>query len=204
MHRAIVFAFSACLAMLGLLSLFGTATPALAQRPTPTTIPTEPTVSATPAPTAVPASDTPANGSIRGTVYQDTNQNGQCGSGDPVVADIPIQFVSNDGETVLFLQSGSDGTFGLVAAGYGTWQVSAQPPAPWRVTSTTPQPAFLDNDNRVVQGVDFCVTNTAVTATSSLVLLPTAGAQANNAIFIWATLTGALLILAGLALKRLG
>jgi hypothetical protein len=69
-----------------------------------------------------------SSGAIRGTVYSDTNSDGVCvGTGEPVLAGVPIQLVTADGQTVVNLESGSDGTYGMVAAGFGTWNVTALP-----------------------------------------------------------------------------
>ena len=86
---------------------------------------------------------------------------------------IPIEFVSNDGKTTVFLQSGDDGTYGLVAAGLGTWTVSAKPSAEWVVTSKNPLEVFLGSDQLLVLGVDFCV---ASISTPITVVLPESGA----------------------------
>ncbi|MCA9979933.1 MAG: hypothetical protein KDD89_03855, partial [Anaerolineales bacterium] len=89
--------------------------------------------------TAVVSAQEKNIGSIRGTVYLDRNADGVCGAdqGDPIQAGVPIEFVSNDGGFTTYLQSGDNGTYGLVAAGLGTWQVSARPNAnDFIVTST--------------------------------------------------------------------
>ena len=174
-------------------------------RPTPTCSPEgcpTPGPVNTPAPPQAAASDE-ANGSIRGMVYEDKNRDGRCDSGEPTLAGIPLQFVSNDGGTTLFLQSGENGTYGLVAAGYGTWQVSANPPAPWLVRAPNPRAVFLGSEEPVATGINFCLTtNTAVSNPSNIILLPTAGASASNTLFLAALLLGTSFILAGLGLKR--
>jgi hypothetical protein len=174
-------------------------------RPTPTC---DPSVFC---PTAVPVPSTPTpvpntsnnnndnnNGSIRGTLTEDRNRNGTCEAGEPPVPNVPIQFVSNDGRTTLYLQSGADGTYGLVAVGYGTWRVRAEPPAPWVVLSTNPQNVFVGSTNPVVTGINFCLSPTAPgNRPGDVVLLPTAGAAANNLPFIITFLTGFLFLLIG-------
>ena len=68
-----------------------------------------------------------SSGSIRGTVYHDQNADGACvGTGEPGLAGVPLSFVSDDGGTVSLL-SGTDGSYGLVAVGFGRWRVSAMP-----------------------------------------------------------------------------
>lgn len=201
MYRAWIIAFVSCFLFL-LLGSLGAA-PAVAQRPTPTTIPTqEPTAVATPS-----ASTDSNDGSIRGTVYEDQDGNGVCGAEDPTVSDIPLQFVSNDGNTALYLKSGADGTYGLVAAGYGTWQVSADPPAPWRVTSANPRQLFLSTSDRTALNINFCLrSGTTTEVADGVVLLPTAGASATTSAvpFLVAGLLGVFFIAAGLGLKLKG
>jgi hypothetical protein len=139
------------------------------------------------------------DGSIRGTVRLDENGNGRCADG-PIVADIPIRFVSNDGAVILFLRSGDNGTYGLVAAGFGTWQVSADPPAPYVVTSEKTINAFLGAEQRLVLGVDFCVANIANVRAQAPVILPQSGAPVAPPLAA-AGLTGLALLLSGLALE---
>ena len=97
-----------------------------------------------------------ANGSIRGTVYDDQNADGKCsGTGEPGLAGVPIKFVS--GETTVFLESGQDGSYGLVAAGFSTWEVTAEPSSEWVVSSMNPIFVTIDETNPAAEGVDFCV-----------------------------------------------
>jgi hypothetical protein len=157
-------------------------------------------VQATPAPTCgaeIPC-DTPiydgrpdvqsdeVRGSIRGTVYEDRNGDGKCvNTGEPILAGIPINFVSNDGQWTTRLYSGENGTYGLVAAGLGTWNVTADPPAPWVVTSRKTVQAFLGENQRLVLGVDFCLSKTGTRPP----VLPAAGA-AVSPLFATAALVG--------------
>lgn len=116
-----------------------------------------------------------SNGSIRGTVYQDLNADGRCvGTGEPVLVGTPIKFVSDDGKTTLYLQSGDNGTYGLVAAGYGTWTVSADPNNEWVVTSQNPIKAFLGSEQLLVLGVDFCLAKVGTVPPGTV--LPESGA----------------------------
>jgi hypothetical protein len=139
------------------------------------------------------------DGSIRGTVRLDRNGDGRCAD-EPVLADIPIRFVSDNGATTLFLRSGENGTYGLVAAGYGTWQVSADPPAPYVVTSQKTINAFLGANQKLALGVDFCVADIANVRAQAPVILPQSGAPVAPPLAA-AALTGLTLLLSGLALE---
>jgi hypothetical protein len=134
------------------------------------------------------------NGSIRGTLYEDLNGDGRCGPGDPILAWVPIKFVSEDGRTTVFLQSGDNGTYGLVAAGYSNWQVSADPPAPWVVTSAKTRQFLITAENPLALNVDFCLTDTDKTPVRRT--LPVSGAP------ISAPLAGAIFL--GLSLMASG
>jgi hypothetical protein len=114
------------------------------------------------------------------------------------LAGVTIEFVSTDGETVVFLGSGDDGTYGLVAAGLGTWTVTAKAPEGWAVTSQNPREAFLDTDLLLVLGVDFCIVKG--TATTGAVVLPESGAAASTAL-IAALITGSSFLIAGVGLE---
>jgi hypothetical protein len=125
-------------------------------------------------------------GSIRGTIYEDKNGDGKCtNTGEPILVGIPINFVSNDKTTTVRLYSGENGTYGLVAAGLGTWDVTADPPAPWIVTSRKTVQAFLGESQRLVLGVDFCLSKTGTRPG----VLPAAGA-AVSPLFVTAALVG--------------
>lgn len=115
------------------------------------------------------------NGSIRGTVYEDLNGDGLCvDKGEPVLVGVPIKFVANDGKTTLHLQSGENGTYGLVAAGFGTWTVTAEPNNEWVVTSDNPLEVFLGSEQSLVLGVDFCVAKVGTVPPQTV--LPESGA----------------------------
>ena len=169
------------------------------------------TLQTTPAPTCgaeIPC-DTPiyngrpnvaldVRGSIRGTLYEDKNGDGKCvNTGEPVLAGIPINFVSNDGQTSVRLFSGDNGTYGLVSAGLGTWRVTADPPAPWVVTSRKTVEAFLGENQRLVLGVDFCLSKTGGVRPT---VMPAAGA-AVAPLLVWAALVGVALIAAGTGIE---
>lgn len=161
-----------------------------------------------PTPTNVPIIGSQSDyngGSIRGTLYNDTNGDGKCsGTGEPTLAGVPIEFISNDGKTVLYLQSGSNGTYGLVAAGFGTWQVSAKPPANYAVTSTKTLSAFISEENQLSLGNDFCLRQVSgSTINPSPVVLPESGAPAAPALW-WAAMIGLLLVGVGIGLHGWG
>lgn len=162
-------------------------------RPTPTSVPNN---------SAAETSDAPLNGSIRGTVYQDANGDGKCGGSDPVAAGVPIRF-SSGGNTPIYLQTGSNGTYGLVAVSYATWQVSAEPPAGWVVSSAKTIDVTLVNEDgkKIALGVDFCLAQAGTGGGGgSTPLLPEAGAPIAPAL-LGAVLGGMLLIAAGVGLE---
>jgi hypothetical protein len=134
-----------------------------------------------------------ASGSIRGTVYRDANNDGLCvGTGESGLGGVPIRF--SNGSSQLYLQSGVDGTFGLVASGLGTWTVTAEPSADQGVvTSAASRTVELTEDNPLATGVDFCIG----TARASSVVLPESGAPARPILWI-ALVAGVLLAGAGL------
>ena len=118
-----------------------------------------------------------SNGSIEGTVYHDQNADGVCVStGEPGLAGVPVDFVSDDGFTIT-LQSGSDGTFGLVAVGFGRWRVTAKPGTGFTVTSQETIEVILSTEQPMASGVDFCVAQgTVSTGGGEAVVLPESGA----------------------------
>ncbi len=101
------------------------------------------------------------HGSIRGAVYQDVNGDGKCVNtgvaGEGPVANVNLEFVNSDGKYTINLHSGDNGTYGLVAAGFGYWRVTAQPSSEWVVTSQNPVYAAIDQDKPLVLDVNFCV-----------------------------------------------
>ena len=104
------------------------------------------------------SNDGEVRGSIRGTVTEDRNGDGRCdGAEDAAVVGIPIEFTSTDGQHILFLQSGDDGTYGLVAAGLGTWTVTVRPPENYVATSNPVRQVTLTAEQGLVTGVDYCV-----------------------------------------------
>lgn len=115
------------------------------------------------------AQDKEQRGTIRGTVYADVDGDGRCENGQPL-ANIPILFVSLDSRNRVSLYTGSNGTYGLVAAGQGAWQVTAQPrSSQGTVTSANPVQVTVkaDTPGLAVTGVDFCVQTSGSTSAGS-------------------------------------
>ena len=152
-------------------------------------------------------------GSIQGFVYEDVNGDGKCVNtgvdGEGPVEGVDVEFVSSDEKTIITLYSGPEGIYGLFAAGSSYWRVTAKPNADWVVTSENPLYAPLDDDNRAVVDVNFCVrkANAAGSATvilpytqSATVILPESGASHPNVTGIVAAV-GALFVIVGLALE---
>jgi hypothetical protein len=140
-------------------------------------------------------------GTIQGVVYQDVNGDGKCVDtgvvGEGPVENVNVEFVSSDEDTIITLYTDIHGKYGLFAAGHSYWRVTAKPNADWVVTSVNPLYAPLDNDNRVVTGVNFCVRKAnAVTYGSAAVILPQSGAAHNNLTVI--------ILFAGLAFTGVG
>jgi len=136
------------------------------------------------------------DGSIRGAVYEDVNGDGKCINtgvpGEGPVKDVNLEFVNTGGDWKVNLYTGENGTFGLVAAGFGYWRVTAQPNSDWYVTSQNPVYASIDSDKTVALDVNFCVSRglyypiTAVyplypTYTTLPAVLPESGAPASAA-----------------------
>jgi hypothetical protein len=149
------------------------------------------------------------NGSIRGTVYLDKNGDGKCvDTGEPTHPGVPIEFVSNDGKWSTYLATGDDGTYGLVAAAYGTWTVSARPNAnDFVVTSQATKSVFIGSDEPLALNIDFCIQDidgpvttgagTNIATFTNVVYLPASGAAAKNLPYYIAFATGFLLFAAG-------
>ena len=160
--------------------------------------------------------------SIRGAVYLDVNLDGKCVNtgveGEIPVVGIPIEFVSSDGKHVITLQTGDDGTYGLVAVGHSVWQVTAKPnAAEYVVTSTNPLSVPIFDETPIQTNVNFCVTNgsgvNGVIGAPGVIILPVvlpesgAPAAATNSVGLIITMTalfGFFLITigAGLELRR--
>ena len=97
-------------------------------------------------------------GSIRGTVFRDINENGQCtNEGEPRIAGIPVELVDDATRTIVRLQTGADGTFILSQAALGRWQVTVVPGTGWRVTSPQTREAILTSESPDATNIDFCI-----------------------------------------------
>lgn len=101
------------------------------------------------------------NGSIRGAVYQDVNGDGRCVNtgvpGEGPVAGVDLEFTNTGGDYSVTLYTGENGTYGLVAASYGYWRVTAKPSSEWIVTSQNPVVVAVDGDKPLALDVNFCV-----------------------------------------------
>ena len=144
-------------------------------------------------------------GTIQGVIYQDINGDGKCVDtgvmGEGPAENVNVEFVSSDEDTIITLYTDVHGKYGLFAAGHSYWRVTAKPNADWVVTSQNPLYAPLDNDNRVVTDVNFCVRKVnGVTTGSAAVILPQSGAAHNN-LTTFALFVGMAFTLVGLALE---
>ncbi len=155
---------------------------------------------------AVYAQDDPG-GSIRGTVYDDQNADGKCvGTGEPALSGVTVKFVTADAKNVIYLESGDDGTYGLVAAGLGTWTVTAEPSSGRVVTSNNPISVFLSAEERLVLNVDFCIAGagtTPPTSTPPATVLPESGGTVAPILLAALAAGGSLVAVgAGLEIRR--
>ncbi len=156
----------------------------------------------------VAAQGTETQGKLAGAVYTDVNGDGVCVgtgvAGENPVPGVEIVFVSSDKATVISLTTGSDGTYGLAAAGQSIWEVTARPDASkWIVTSRNPLYVPVLPDTGLVQtDVNFCISQGG---TNAVIVLPQSGAAAANdhlqtGVVVTAVL-GVLILLAGAALE---
>ncbi len=137
--------------------------------------------------------------SIRGMVREDKDGDGKCDDG-AIVPNVPIEFTSNDGQWTHVLYTGSDGTYGLVSVGYGTWKVEAKPPAEWVVTSAKTLNPVISEAQHVALNVNFCVRKTGAVAGGGTTVLPQSGAAAPAGILI-SVATGVMFVAVGLVLE---
>ena len=178
------------------LLLFFNVTHAQEPRPTPTNIP------------QIANQDSTDRGTIQGMVYQDVNGDGRCFNtgvaGEDPVEGIPIELVSSDEETVITLYSGTEGAYGLYAAGQSYWAVTAKPGAEWIVTSQATLYAPIFEDSQAQTDINFCVQKTTAQVQGGqgrvVAVLPEAGSPSSPGLSVAAG-TGLLLIVAGLALQ---
>lgn len=134
-------------------------------------------------------------GAIRGTVYNDTNADGVCGDGDPILASIPIDFAPDGGQTISLI-TGADGTYGLASVTLATWRVTVKPPAGWVATSQSTIVVVLSTEQPVAENVNFCLASTGSVPPATL---PESGASVPPMLLITAAL-GVALLLAGTGL----
>lgn len=133
-----------------------------------------------------------SNGSIRGTIYGDTNKDGSCvNSGEPTVPGVPVELLFQQDGTALTFPSGPDGRYGLTAAQLGTWTVTAKPPAGFYVSSANPVVVTISGPQPEANNIDFCLATVATT-------LPGSGAIIAPPFYIG---IGALLILIGVGVE---
>ena len=147
-----------------------------------------------------------ARGSIRGAIYEDVNGDGICVNsgvaGENPVAGVDIEFVSSDEAVVITLQTGSDGTYGLVAAGQSIWRVTAKPDAnAWVVTSENPlYPPVLPETGLDQMDVNFCIQKGGTG--NAVIILPESGAADHTPAWLYAgTLIGLGILTMGLFLE---
>lgn len=140
-------------------------------------------------------------GTIMGVIYEDINGDGKCVgtgvAGEVPVADVNVDFVSSDEKTVLTMYSSPDGAFGLYAAGYSYWRLTAKPTADWVVTSQNPIYAPVDAQNPAVSGLFFCVQK----ASKARVVLPASGGPVGAGVVAATAVAGLSLVLSGAALE---
>ncbi len=143
-----------------------------------------------------------SNGSIRGTVYNDLNEDGFCvGTGEPGQPGVPVEFVNQAGGFTIPLMTGQDGSFGVVAIALGTWQVTVKPPSGWRVTSLQTINVTLTDTQPVAGGVDFCIaegtgTDGGTSGGTGGTTLPESGAAVSPSLLI-AGVIGAMMLVVG-------
>ncbi|MCA9975131.1 MAG: hypothetical protein KC413_05250 [Anaerolineales bacterium] len=170
--------------------------------PSPTPDPGVPTPTPTATPIA-PSTQTSSGklGTIRGLVYQDKNGDGKCVAtgvtGEGPIAGVTVEFVSSDEQTVINLQSGPDGIYGLAAAGYSYWAVSARPGSEWVVTSQKTLTVPIFEDSLVATDVNFCLQE----ASAATVLLPASGAIGGTLGLTVAVFVGIFLIVFGIGVQ---
>lgn len=130
-------------------------------------------------------------GSIRGTVFRDSNDNTVCADeGESALAGIPIELVDDETGTIVRLQTGADGTYILSQASLGDWRVSVTPGTGWRITSQQTREVVLTADTPEATGIDFCIVEVTDSSGDSDqgTTLPESGAPVAPALLIAAAL----------------
>lgn len=140
-------------------------------------------------------------GAIQGMVYEDVDGDGRCVNtgvaGEGPVGGVDVEFVSSDEETVLTMYSSPDGAFGLFAAGFSYWRLTAKPGPEWVVTSENPIYAPIDKDDPAINGLFFCVQD----ADAAPVYLPQSGGGLSALGMAGTAVFGLGLLLAGAGLE---
>ncbi|MCA9936802.1 MAG: hypothetical protein H6662_08995 [Ardenticatenaceae bacterium] len=140
-------------------------------------------------------------GTIMGVIYEDVDGDGRCVdtgvAGEVPVANIDVEFVSSDEKTVLTMYSSADGAFGLYAAGFSYWKLTAKPTADWVVTSENPIYAPVDAQSPAINGLFFCVQK----ASQARVYLPTSGDPVGAGVLMATAVSGLGLVFAGITLE---
>ena len=99
-------------------------------------------------------------GSIRGNVYWDANFDGGCdGENDKPLSGVTINFLRG-GVQAVQLETGEDGTYGLVAAEFGEWTINVEAPSGYRILGVTEHAVNIvggGGSSEVVVGVNFCM-----------------------------------------------
>ncbi len=107
-----------------------------------------------------------AGGTLLGSVFNDQDANGQCvGTGERGMQGVVVTFSNTQAAIQTAMATNQEGSFGYSSAGYGTWNVTIQPPDGWYVSSQDTRQTALTSTQPVVTGLDFCVaqgTNPAV------------------------------------------
>jgi hypothetical protein len=102
------------------------------------------------------------NGSISGTVYLDANQDGTCAAtGEPGPAGIAIEFLAGDNFTRVYRETDGAGNFVLLAAGFGTWNVTVMPGGAYDVTGEATRQVVVTQEVPHVAGIVFCIVASA-------------------------------------------
>jgi hypothetical protein len=141
------------------------------------------------------------SGSIRGTVYGDSNLDGTCTQDEARLVGIPVRFETGGTEAVR-LQTGDDGSYGLVAAPFGEWTVVVEPPTGWAAVGNSSRQvttAINSAETRTALGVDFCLTTASTSGGSTL--LPAAGSPIASQYLFGILAAGLLLFVAGAGLE---
>ena len=150
-----------------------------------------------------------SRGSIRGSVLEDTDGDGKCEDGAPIHG-MTLQFRSTHADnTTVYLQSGSNGTYGLVAAGLGTWEVTAMPNDDYKITSDMTVTTFIDENEPLALNVNFCAQKTDGSSSGGSdggnTVLPESGgtpvANSNGIAITLAAALGAMLFVAGATIE---